>query len=448
MALDLFRVSGGLQINDSTQVLEGSAAPALDAPIGSLYTNTTTGGLYTKVLAGAGAGKWELLANNSFVTTEINSVNGRIDALGNAFNYVGVLAGGIQSAPTDLTLLAASGKDAGDYYKVTTAGWFTDGTNTFQTLVGDGLVWNTSGQIDKIDNTNSEVQGTANFVSVTGSTDAGYVVDLASGFKTRVSDAETAITGIDGRLTTAEGTLTTATGNITNLQTEVNNIETGVGLSATGTYTAPTGTNYINSSTSVTNAISLLDTATKAAADAASASNTEDGYLQAFVGKTADGSEMPTYSSVTQVTQSSSLESAIGQLDASIGADVTTGAIITNTNTVNANIQAIADFIVNDANEISVTNSAVAVTDTIANTMLAKWIVWVQETATPANVSAYEIFAASNGTTVDFTRFGILKLGATISGVVVSATINGAGIQVSASAGVNVNVRIKRVAAI
>ena len=202
MALDLFRVSGGLQIDESTQILEGAVAPTQDAPVGSLYTLTTNGVLYTKIAAGTGADKWSALADAAVVaaaiavetaareaadatlttnlaaevtratgveaqlqtdlTAEVTrataaegvlttnlaaevtrataaegvlttnlaaevtariagdaALDARIDALGNAFNYVGVLTGGASvGAATDLTALPAEGKNPGDYYKV------------------------------------------------------------------------------------------------------------------------------------------------------------------------------------------------------------------------------------------------------------------------------------------------------------------------------------------
>ena len=205
MSLDLFRVSGGLQIDESTQILEGSQAPVLDAPVGSLYTNTTTGELFTKVAAGAGASTWEVLAKNS----DVSALSTRIDALGNVFVYVGAVAGGAAGSPTDLSALAD--KKPGDYYKVTTSGTFTDGTNTFVANAGDGLVFNISGTVDKIDSTDSEVFGTADFVSVTGTTDTGFVVDVADAFKNRVSTLETNANALEARVTTTEGNVTALT---------------------------------------------------------------------------------------------------------------------------------------------------------------------------------------------------------------------------------------------
>lgn len=78
-----------------------------------------------------------------------------------------------------------SNPDVGDYYKVKTAGYFTDGVNEFFVNVGDAVVHNsaTSGQSwDVLDNTNSTVAGTTNVVDVSGSTEAGYTVNIASNF--------------------------------------------------------------------------------------------------------------------------------------------------------------------------------------------------------------------------------------------------------------------------
>lgn len=112
----------------------------------------------------------------------IEAVEQSVASLGSAFNYVGTLEGGADAASAlDLSLQAET--DAGDYYKVTAAGYFKVGTEAaFFANVGDGLVFNINGGVDKIDNTNSEVQGTTNRVSVTGSTDTGFVVDIDAGY--------------------------------------------------------------------------------------------------------------------------------------------------------------------------------------------------------------------------------------------------------------------------
>ena len=110
----------------------------------------------------------------------------RIDALGSAFNYVGTVSGGATSgAATNLASLTQ--KDAGDYYKVAASGFFVLApAAAFYANVNDGLVFNLSSGIDKIDNTDSAVAGTANEISVSGSSDTGYTVAIAAEFKTLV----------------------------------------------------------------------------------------------------------------------------------------------------------------------------------------------------------------------------------------------------------------------
>ena len=121
------------------------------------------------------------------------ALGNRIDALGNAFNYVGALVGGADAGTaTDLSALPAGEKDSGDYYKVTTAGYFKVGTAqaAFYANVGDGLVFNITGTVDKIDNTDSTVDGTTDEIVVTGSADTGFIVGIDPVFNARVTAAE------------------------------------------------------------------------------------------------------------------------------------------------------------------------------------------------------------------------------------------------------------------
>jgi hypothetical protein len=118
--------------------------------------------------------------------TEVTALGLRIDALGSAFNYVGTVSGGATSgAATNLASLTQ--KDAGDYYKVAAAGFFVLApAAAFYANANDGLVFNLSSGIDKIDNTDSSVAGTASEISVSGSADTGYTVAIAAEFKTSV----------------------------------------------------------------------------------------------------------------------------------------------------------------------------------------------------------------------------------------------------------------------
>ncbi len=98
------------------------------------------------------------------------------------------------------------------------------------------------------------------------------------------------------------------------------------------------------------------------------AASTEVGYIQTFVGKTADGSETPTYSSENVVSTGDSLETATGKLDAEIGGAVSTAQSRTagpiSDQAVNLNIEAVDDAI---GPNVTSTNVAVAASSVNVN---------------------------------------------------------------------------------
>jgi hypothetical protein len=149
-----------------------------------------------------------------------SSFSSSIQAIGSAFNYIGTVSGGSQGSPTSLTGLAQ--KDTGDYYKVALDGWFNDGVNTFYAHINDGLVWNLSGTVDKLDNSDTVISGTSSYISVSGSTDNGYTVDVDSAFKTRVSNLETSL---NNEITRSTGVDTTLTASLNNEVTRSTNAE-------------------------------------------------------------------------------------------------------------------------------------------------------------------------------------------------------------------------------
>ena len=443
MSLDLFRVDGGIQFDNSVQITEGANAPSHDAELGSTYHRTdSVGGVYVKVAAGTGTDKWELQALKSYVDTEISVIQAAVAALGNAFNYISVLAGGDQSTPYDLSSLPAAGKDTGDYYKVTTAGWFVVGAGSpFYANVGDGLVFTTLGDVDKIDNTNSEVSGTTDFVSVTGSTDTGYVVDIASAFKTRVATLETDLAAETLARTNGDSTLTAAL-----------IAETSARQAADTTLTsnlAAEVTARTNADTALQAAIAAEETARIAGDDATNASlsaeiiraTAAEGVLTAAIAaeETARiaGDATLTTNLAAEVTRATAAE---GVLTAAIAAETT------NRTSGDANLQAQIDAL-EASTQTTTTLASTSASDTVT-AVAAKWIVYVKQTDTPANINAYEIFAATNGVDVDFTRFSILRLGVAISGLTTGVVVNSGDLVLTVSAGVNVDVSIKRVSLI
>lgn len=284
------------------------------------------------------------------VDAGVNAANARIDALGNAFNYVGALTGGADTANAfDLSTLAADGKNPGDYYKVTTAGYFKIGAagTPLYANTNDGLVWNISGGIDKIDNTDSTVAGTANEIAVTGSTDTGYTVAIDSAFKARVSTLETEAANAQtaaglsdtGTFVAISGSnyLDTATSlrsadlaldaAIAAVQGELDTTQGGSGLAGDGSYVVPAASNYLGASTSLADADAKLDAAVKAEVDARTSAvsnlQTEVDTTQTGAGLGATGSYIvPT--GTTYLGTSTSLANADVKLDTAIKSEVDT----------------------------------------------------------------------------------------------------------------------------
>ena len=134
-------------------------------------------------------------------------VDTKVATLGNAFNYIGALAGGADAANAYVLEdnIIPADRSAGDYYKVTTAGYFVmvngDTANAAYFNVNDGLVFNTAGDFDKIDNTDSVVTGTVSEITVTGTVDTGFVVGIDGAYTTarqqEVSDEANARTLAD-----------------------------------------------------------------------------------------------------------------------------------------------------------------------------------------------------------------------------------------------------------
>lgn len=131
----------------------------------------------------------------------------------------------------------------------------------------------------------------------------------------------------------------------------------------------------------------------------------ELGFIRSFIGKTAAGAETPTYSSNNVVTDTDTLETAIGDLDAALG-----------------------------ASNVGVTLSAVSGTNTldsvlVDNVAAVKWFVICRQ---GTSFKASEIWAAHDGTTgadavdTDDTEYATVKKNAAISGFDITVDLTGA----------------------
>jgi hypothetical protein len=75
---------------------------------------------------------------------------------------------------------------------------------------------------------------------------------------------------------------------------------------------------------------------------------------------------------------------------------------------------------------------------------VTKFFVYVEEAATPGNRYATELYVLTDGSVVDFNKYGTLKLGAPIVGLQVSAVMSGGNVSVQVSSTAAVNVKVRR----
>ena len=174
-------------------------------------------------------------------------VDDKFASLGHAFEYCGSVTPGAD-ASTAFDMDGLTQKQPGDYYKIIGSGYVKIGTAAaFYVNAGDSLIWNPDGGLDKFDNTNSEVSGTDQFITVSGSTDTGFTVDVAAEFKTRMSTVESRADSMDSLVAANQ---------------------TATGIASDGSYVPSAGSNYIATATSVHDATIKLDTSLKAVSDA------------------------------------------------------------------------------------------------------------------------------------------------------------------------------------
>lgn len=224
------------------------------------------------------------------------------------------------------------------------------------------------------------------------------------------------------------------------------------------------------------------------------ASTAELGYIRSFIGKTGPGSESPTYSSTQVVAQASSLETAIGAVDAAMGTgEITTdggnyalsddlswgaagtltvtgaldeinttigdgtftssGTNITSGGTVYDSIDNLNEAIIPlQQGALTIAGAQAAATLTTMDTLAvasatqAKWLIQVRSTGTPANRRAIELHAMTDGTLVDHTEYAVLKLGAVIPGLDFNVAISGGNMILTVNSTGGVDYVVKRVA--
>jgi len=213
-------------------------------------------------------------------------VDSEISALGNVFSYEGSVDGGTEATPFDLTTLTTT--DAGSYYTVGVSGWVSNGTASEYVNTNDSILFDSVGGFKVIDNTNSEIGGTTDFIAVSGNPDTGYTVDVATAFKNRVTaleggsvkrvgsagavtvdntDHQNPIIGINNATQTADGAMSSED------KTKIDGIEDGAQVNTVDSVNGYTGTVNLSKSDVALGSVNNYTTASKAQATAGSATN-------------------------------------------------------------------------------------------------------------------------------------------------------------------------------
>ncbi len=360
MALDLFRVSLGLSLEeeDGTQaasILSGSGAPGGDtgeqddSTIGSIYLRTdassTISAVFQKVAAGNSAADWVQSASKDYVDAAITGLSWREPAL-------------VHDATLYATVNAAEAA----------------------ANVGDTVDGITIAADDRILLSNLTA-GNENVYIVSGSTGAWTFTEAA------------------------------------NLATDGDAVLIQEGTSSDQQWVYD-GTDWVQFG--------------------GASSNAELAFLRDFIGKSAAGSETPTYSSAVVVSQSGNLETAIGELDAAIGdRSYTEQNFITDSQTITASLDALDQAI--QSNGLGRTVTTGITTATVVDTVVVddyqtvKWFVTIFDEADTDQKESVEIYATHDGTSgsdatfADFNIASKLKLNGKITGLVYDIVITGTG---------------------
>jgi hypothetical protein len=150
----------------------------------------------------------------------------------------------------------------------------------------------------------------------------------------------------------------------------------------------------------------------------------EEGYIRAFIGKTAAGNSMPAYQYNRYIVDGDSIVTAIDKIDNKVYAienPALTGTYFVNTDTIQTITTKLDTALTNVRKETTVTNITTATTiDTVLvdNWDVVKWLVKVKANADNTIKQYVEISAVHNGNatndatgTPDFNVFSKLRIG-------------------------------------
>lgn len=488
MASDFFRIYGGLELDEASQFLTGTTAPGsagdtADAPRGSFFTDTVTGGFYVKIAQGTGTDKWSRMATQDYVGTVASSGLSWREPVA----VLDVAAASTAALLTDLNtdnLIQGVAVTVG----MRILGANITGNKNIFVVGGATSAWTLTEDL------NLETDGDTTFV--TGGDAAGRTYQYNNSAWTWINGGDqTELTflrsfiGKDGVGT--EMPLYTSTVVVANndsletgigkLDAEVARIQSFIGKANGVDGTNFTNNNYVVDGSSLETAISVLDGQL-----ATSTGNTT--ALLTYTGATA-GDSTPDYSSNNFVVDNTSLTAAISALDAEVGANVSNGVVILAANKINGNITALdtelssvvaytgktladgspdysSTAYVDTGDNLTaaigkldealaanalITETASVTTSTVVDAVSAntvEWNVFVRSVGTPTKSRSFKIFAQMNGTDVDYTMYATIKSGTKPTGLDAVVAHSGGVLQLSIVSTEAVYVRTQRVSVI
>jgi hypothetical protein len=400
MTQQFFEIERGLLLNGAT-FLSGAGAPSGSGDssvvgIGSQWLDTSSGEMYIKKVAGAGAANWTRMALSTEMATGISwrepakvaNLVATTVPTGTAGNPVTVDGVSITNGERVLFTAISGGSGPNVYIYDQALGTFYEDTNL--ETAGDNVFVAAGTSAGKTFNYNGTAWVLANqsnldeegFIrAYDGKPTAGNVLPTYStqNYITNGDSLTTAAGKLDAQAKANADAIAAETsaraGADSALQSELNTTQTGAGLNADGTYTAFGAANYISTATSLKGADNALDAQLKAVSDDVAALELSN-------------------ASQTTLLNAAHFESFS---PSNTGASVLDGVTV---------------------------DSAAAV----------KWIVHAQGTQVgdEANKVVVEILATHNGTSAadataaDFNVFAKLKMG-TITGLSFSVGLTGAG---------------------
>jgi len=493
MSLDLFRATLGIDIqNDdltsNAYILQGIGAPGADgaeqddAPIGSIYmrTDAITDELqvYFKFVDNNAQADWRLVASKNYIDTAVQGISWR-EPVRYLDDTTATIAAAVADMNADDQLGTEGAVAAGDRILFDSMGAGDGGPNVY-------IVSGSTGNWTLTEDTNDETDGDAvlvnegshadeqwifdgtNWIQFGGAgsaTELGYIRDFigkdTSGALTPDYPSNDLV--LDGQNLEHEiGRLDDAVGNMTfttpNVLTDYSD--------TLGTFASP-GT---PAAADVTTNLQAIDDAIGNGNITNTGGNNPISDDASWNGGTLDLTDMidelntavgdRTYTNDYIITDGQTVAGSLNALDGIVG-DIdntsawTAGGLLTASSAAGNNIQETLDAfnqeigdIVNNTTEVTggpvPVSPTVTVIDTVSATEVTeiKWMLQVKDGS--GNRRAMEIHALTDGTTVDYNRYSVLRLGSTGS-VGVNVAINTGNIELSIEPANALTYTVKRI---